>query len=183
MLEQLHNLPLWPAASGHVLALDPSLYPAAYRLLSQCTPGPSGCWDFIGWRTPGGYGRYRSAQTLGLSGRMEYAHRISYLLFKGPLPTGPKAGRPEVDHLCRRRGCAHPDCLEMVANHRINLLRGDTIARRNAERTHCPAGHDYSDPAVVYLSKRGERHCRVCQRERCRAARAQAKAEKSEAQQ
>lgn len=94
----------------------------------------------------------------------EYAHRVSYEVFVGPIPEG-----LEIDHLCRIRHCVNPDHLEPVTR-RENLLRGDTFAARNARKTHCPQGHSYSGENL-YVYK-GGRKCRTCHREAERRRRA-----------
>ncbi len=38
-------------------------------------------------------------------------------------------------------------------------------------RTHCKAGHEYT-AATTYVTKTGDRHCKVCRKERMRARRA-----------
>lgn len=75
----------------------------------------------------------------------------------------------ELDHLCRNRACVNPAHLEQVT-HRVNLMRGETLARRNAEKTHCPQGHPYSgDNLAIYRHASGKnkgthRICRMCHR-------------------
>jgi hypothetical protein len=69
----------------------------------------------------------------------------------------------DIDHLCRNRACVNPDHLEPVTR-RENLLRGLTTTARNASRTHCPQGHPY-DERNTYISPKGDRRCRECQRE------------------
>lgn len=69
-----------------------------------------------------------------------------------------------LDHLCRKRECVNPRHLEPVPNHE-NLLRGEP-----ANRTHCPAGHEYT-PANTHLWN-SKRKCRECGRVRAASRRA-----------
>ncbi|MEV4271931.1 HNH endonuclease signature motif containing protein [Micromonospora aurantiaca (nom. illeg.)] len=82
------------------------------------------------------------------------AHRIAYEMKRGPVPDG-----LELDHLCRNRRCVRPAHLEPVTR-RTNLLRGETIPARLAERTHCRHGHEFT-PENTY-QWRGSRFCRTC---------------------
>lgn len=110
--------------------------------------GP-GCWEWEAGRTTGGYGKFH------LSGRTELAHRAVYQLVRGPIPDG-----LHLDHLCRNRACVRPDHLEPVTV-RENLMRGDTPAARNANRTECVNGHLF-DAENTYLTRDGRRKCRAC---------------------
>lgn len=84
----------------------------------------------------------------------DYAHRIAYRLMVGPIPDG-----LQLDHLCRDTRCVNPEHLEPVTQQE-NLLRGETIAARNARVTHCPRGHEYT--AANTYEHAGTRHCRAC---------------------
>ena len=118
------------------------------RFWSRVTKGanPEDCWAWMGSHTTAGYGSGRWA------GRAEYAHRIAYRLFVGPIPEG-----CELDHLCRNRGCCNPTHLEAVSHHA-------NIQRAYALRTQCPQGHAY-DEANTYVDALGHRKCRACRRE------------------
>lgn len=110
------------------------------------------CWEWTSTTNWNGYGRFR------LNGRAAYAHRVAYEMFVGPIPIG-----LQLDHLCRNRGCVRPDHLEPVTS-RENSLRGETIAARNANVTHCPRGHAYDEDNTSIRS--GRRFCRTCDRVR-----------------
>lgn len=120
------------------------------------------CWVWTGILYRNGYGRHTVRREQRL------AHRFSYAL-KHEL-----AGNAELDHRCRNRACVRPSHLEPVT-HRVNLLRGDTIAARNAAQTHCPQNHAYAG-ANLYVDPRGHRQCRACRREACRKSYARKKA-------
>ena len=119
------------------------------RFLGSVVVG-DGCWTWDGYVATTGYGKYGHA----------YAHRISYSLFRGDLPSGIAE---QVDHLCRNRLCARPSHLELVPQ-RLNILRGESASARNAVKTHCPQGHSYDDHG--FTNNRGQRQCRPCKRAR-----------------
>lgn len=107
------------------------------------------CWEwnaYIGYK---GYGRF------GFNGRVDYAHRVSYMLFNGEIGDG-----LVIDHLCRNRSCVNPKHLEQVTSSE-NTARGINL---NQTKTHCPRGHEYTKENT-YINKRGQRSCRECNRQ------------------
>lgn len=123
--------------------------------------GDASCWPWRGGLFDTGYGAFWLAD----AGRNVLAHRWAYEQNRGPIPVG-----LELDHLCRNRRCVNPSHLEPVTTGE-NLLRGQTLAARNAAKTHCDHGHRY-DARNTLLAKDGSRVCRACGRERMRAWRA-----------
>jgi hypothetical protein len=88
------------------MPLDARLPP---KFRNKIDPQPSGCWLWLGYKDPAGYGR------VTVPGRTAVrVHRLAYELLVGPIAAG-----FELDHTCRTRCCANPAHLEAVA-HRTN---------------------------------------------------------------
>jgi hypothetical protein len=129
------------------------------RFEAKYIPEPnSGCWLWAGaWSWQTGYGFIADD-----AGKQELAHRVAYRLFTGPIPEG-----LELDHLCRVRCCVNPAHLEAVTR-KINIRRGNTgktAAQRQLAKTHCKAGHPYSEENTIRKpgrEGRGRRLCRIC---------------------
>lgn len=109
----------------------------------------AGCWEWVGARNPLGYGYLHLNQVKTM------AYRHVYQLERGPIPEG-----ADLDHLCRNPSCVRPDHLEPVT-HRENVLRGTGASARNARKTHCSKGHEFT-AANTGRSRRGVRFCRTC---------------------
>jgi hypothetical protein len=108
------------------------------------------CWI---WQrmTLRGYGRMRLGRT------MQYAHRVYFERYRGPIPAG-----LHLDHLCRNPACVNPAHLEPVTP-RENTLRGNTIAARRKAQTHCVRGHPFDEANTIRVG--AGRACRDCQRQ------------------
>lgn len=112
------------------------------------------CWNFIGSKTPAGYG-------LITKNRRNYlTHRLTYQFFKGEIPQG-----LDVDHLCRNRACCNPEHLEAVTRS-VNNFRGEVGKHnQNVKKTHCLRGHPlFGDNC--YNHPDGSRQCRKCSKMR-----------------
>lgn len=110
---------------------------AAARIVTS-TPGD--CWTWIGKLDRDGYGRLDRMM----------AHRFVYEALVGPIETG-----LDLDHLCRVRDCVNPEHLEPVT-------RSENNKRKNASKTHCKHGHEFT--AENTRASNGKRECRACQR-------------------
>lgn len=137
----------------------------AERFASKYEIDPAtGCWLWIGYIMPNGYGLISVG---GRAGGMQLAHRVSYELHVGSIPEG-----MTLDHV-KERGCLFRHCvnwqhLEPVTRGE-NVMRGSGFAPKNAAKTHCPKGHPYSGDNLYFDD--GYRKCRICSRERCRSYR------------
>jgi hypothetical protein len=120
------------------------------RVAAKIEEAPSGCWVWTASRDACGYGRIR------WDGQNKTAHRVVYELLRGPVDPA-----LTLDHLCRNRGCVNPAHLEPVSLAE-NIMRGDGVGVRNAAKTHCKSGHEFT-PENTYW-KRGKRACRECGR-------------------
>lgn len=127
------------------------LHDLPQRMVDKIEPEPNtGCWLWMGSQCRGGYGKVWCVPEVG-----ELAHRVSYVLLKGPI-----SDELEIDHLCRVRQCANPDHMEPVTRQE-NIRRARNY---NRDKTQCLRGHVFSLENTYHV--RGERVCRVCANER-----------------
>lgn len=124
------------------------------RLKACSTVSASGCWEWQGFLHSSGYGgsSYRNVSMK--------VHRISYIVFKGPIPKG-----HDVCHTCDNRRCINPTHLwtgPRGDNNRDTRLKGRD---NNSQKTHCPRGHAYAEHGRhVKAGFKGWRACRICAR-------------------
>lgn len=90
------------------------------------------------------------------------AHRLVYSLFVETPPD-----ELECDHLCVNGACVNPEHIEIVTP-KVNVLRSSSPTAKNAAKTHCPQGHEYSDSNIKWEKRKGRwgRKCRTCVHER-----------------
>lgn len=135
--------------------MNPRLPELASRIQKHLIVAESGCWLWTGYVSYNGYGKldwpYKGAKTIGV-------HRAAYIAWVGDIPEG-----LVIDHLCFVRNCCNPEHLEAVTN-RVNILRSNGGAARNARKTHCPLGHPLT-PGNLVPTQPG-RVCLVCYRDR-----------------
>ena len=124
---------------------DPVAGPLTY--IAERTTLHGDCWQWTG-QTKNHYG------FATLSGKRDYAHRVSWKAYRGEIPEG-----LELDHLCRNRLCVNPWHLELVTG-AINKQRA------HPARTTCPAGHPYAGDNLYVNPNSGGKFCRTCHRKR-----------------
>lgn len=122
--------------------------------------GPDSCWPWLGAYV-GNHGQFKVAKGFSI-----YAHIVSFVLANGPIRTG--RGHPiDHDETCVTKGCTNPKHLHSITDRENALKSGNTVAARNALKTHCPQGHPYSGDNL-YLDNGGGRYCKECHRIRQR---------------
>lgn len=73
------------------------------KLKAYSKVSPSGCWEWQRSRAGKGYGQISVGNQ-----KQDYAHRVSYSLYHGPIPEG-----YVVRHKCDNPCCCNPDHLEV----------------------------------------------------------------------
>ena len=109
------------------------------------------CWIWSGSLSSEGYG------LLNISGKREYAHRVAYQLFVGPIYTS----WLEIDHLCKNRACINPSHLELVTS-RENSMRGNHPLFSLHRNRKCKKGHDLNIEENRKYLKKGSYRCKIC---------------------
>lgn len=122
----------------------------------------TGCWVWHAAVSPGPASGKWVYGVMQFGGRMQMAHRISYQLYRGPIPAG-----KQLDHLCRNTRCVNPWHLEPVTA-KENINRG---VNAQLEKTHCPKGHALAGENL-YQKPNGNRECRICRAEQWEAYKA-----------
>lgn len=119
-----------------------------------------GCWRWTGSVSKHGYGKVR------VSGRWWCAHRLAWVVHRGPIPEG-----MVIAHRCHVRSCINPDHLALDTTPELNrtiVAEGrNPVCEALRARETCARGHVL---AGENLRLRGTtRLCRTCEREWQRA--------------
>ena len=105
---------------------------------------------------------------IGVGAKMEGSHRVSYEVYRGPIPDG-----LHVLHTCDNPACVNPDHLWLGTN-QDNI--DDMVAKgrqvsANGEKTHCKHGHEFTEENT-YRYPDGRRECKACSARKQKARRA-----------
>ena len=110
------------------------------------------CLIFNGFLNKAGYGRF------WVNRKPLYAHRFSYMAFRGPLEPG-----KVIMHSCDNPSCVNPKHLKQSSQGK-NLLDCSKKGRNYyLSKSHCPRNHPYSGDNL-YITPKGHRQCRDCKK-------------------
>lgn len=114
----------------------------------------SRCWEWTGTLNGGKYG------WINVSKKVWGVHRLMYFLYKGPIPEGLL-----VCHTCDNRRCCNPEHLWLGTkrDNALDMVAKGRAGNQNSVKTHCIRGHELT-PEDTYITKKGHRACRPCQR-------------------
>jgi hypothetical protein len=105
------------------------------RFYAKMNKSPSGCWNWTAaLRGKTGYGAFK------FEGKVIDAHRMSYMIFKGPITEG-----MYVCHSCDNRRCVNPDHLFLGTpkqNHQDSVDKGRMHLPKREKIPH-PSYQDY----------------------------------------
>ena len=117
------------------------------------------CHIWEGADSGNGYGR------ISIDGKNRGTHIVTYELEKGPVP----AGTVLDHHLCHNRLCRNVNHLDPNTPLENTLVgRGPTA--KNARKTHCKKGHEFTEGNTILRERNGRTHreCRLCKKLRGR---------------
>jgi hypothetical protein len=127
-----------------------------YEELLQHAKANGDCLEWQMYRDKDGYGRKR------FQGTMQPVHRVVWVLVKGPIPFG-----MDVLHSCDNPPCINVNHLFLGTdqdNVDDMISKGRKKTNGYELKTHCPYGHEYT-PENTYVTRKGDRRCRTCNRE------------------
>lgn len=140
----------------------PSLRNSLGKVFEGAVAGPAGCIIWTGRCGGGGYG------TFLVAGRRTATHRAAYEAMVGPIPEGMLLDHTchNRDETCEGRACIHRRCinphhLEVVTSQENTLRSSLTMAGKNARKTQCYRGHEFT-PENTRILASGRRACREC---------------------
>jgi len=99
--------------------------PIQSRYIAKVTVGHDGCWGWVGSIDHFGYGQIQH------EGKVQPAHRVSWVLARGPIPDGLC-----VLHRCDNPPCTNPEHLFLGTkkDNMMDAARKGRIARQIARR-------------------------------------------------
>lgn len=128
------------------------------RFLSNFKPSQDhDCWEWEGDLCSNGYGDLAFCEK-GKRTRI-FAHRFSYVFYKGPLEEG-----KYICHACDNPKCVNPNHLFQGSpkdNVRDMFSKGRQPQRK---MTHCRRGHPLVEGNIYHNKKYKKRCCLICKR-------------------
>lgn len=140
-------------------------------LAAKSVPQPNGCILWDGHLDRAGYGVIMTYRANGTR-KASRAHRVAWEVTNGDIPDG-----LTLDHTCHNRDaevdlcdggktCLHRRCINIEhlepTTHLENIARSPVMRRRQALRTHCKKGHEYTSENTYINPTSGQRACRTC---------------------
>lgn len=109
-------------------------------------------------------------RVVAVSKKLSYAHRVTYLQWKGEMPKGfvtdhechnrdAALGLCKGGDSCWHRSCVNPD--HLVAKTSGNNSRSSSLVRGRT-KTHCKRGHEYTEDSVYWPKNGAPRQCKQC---------------------
>lgn len=124
------------------------------KIIENSIPIPeSGCWIWLKATDKDGYGLTKVNRI------MKRVHRISHEIFNGKIPDGMM-----ICHHCDTPSCINP-------KHLFAGTATDNGRDYSNKKTHCKRGHLKISENIYYEKGNGNKHCRICDKERMRKLR------------
>ena len=127
------------------------------RFIRKTVPEPNtGCLLWEAYTMPRmGHGQF------GMNGKVYLAHRASYILFKGKIPTG-----LHIMHKCDTPQCVNPDHLQAgtQAENNQDMFKKGRNRNGSENQTHCKWGHPLFGENLS--EHKLQRVCKACARRR-----------------
>lgn len=109
--------------------------------------GEDECWEWIGSKNKGGYGKIR------IKNKIYLAHRISWFLHNGEIPVIDSYHGMCVCHTCDNRKCVNPNHL-LLGTHKDNMDDRDLKERWNGGVGEKNGSHKLTEQQVIEIREK-----------------------------